>query len=498
MAVRTEHWSSSRLFILAAIGSAIGFGNIWRFPYVAYENGGGAFLIPYFIALFIAGIPLMLLELGMGSKSKAGPPQAFRDLIGKKKEWIGWLASIAALLIVLYYAVIIGWAVDYAFFSINLDFAGNPEAFFFNDFLQITDGPFSFGAINWIIVLGLGIVWLWIYFSLFKGVRSVEKMVMITVTVPWLLIILFVANGFTLPGAMDGVAYYLTPDFGKLLDPDVWIAAFGQIFYTLSLAMGIMIAYASYLPEKVDITKSGIIICLANCFTSVFAGLAVFTTLGFLAFESGVPVSEVVTSGIGLAFIVYPAAISLFPVLPQVLGVLFFLMLVTLGVDSAFSLTEAVSTPIFDERPHLKRNVTIAILSVIFFIFGIFFTTGSGLYWLDIIDHYINTFLLLVVGILEVVAVGYILGPVNLRDYLNQFSDWALKGWYDIILKVAIPLVLGTLLVLNIYSELTSPYGGYDTLALSIGFFIVVIAAPIASFILAMMMQARRASEEDE
>ncbi len=173
-------------------------------------------------------------------------------------------------------------------------------------------------------------------------------------------------------------------------------------------------------------------------------------------------------------------------------------MLVTLGVDSAFSLTEAVSTPIFDESPHLKRNVTIAILSAIFFIIGIFFTTGAGLYWLDIIDHYINTFLLLFVGILEVVAVGYILGPVNLRDYLNQFSDWALKGWYDIILKVAIPLILGTLLVLNIYSELTNPYGGYDTLALSIGFFIVVIAAPIASFILAMVMQARWAAEEEE
>lgn len=264
MAERTMHWSSQRLFIIATIGSAIGFGNIWRFPYVAYENGGGAFLIPYFIALIVAGIPLMLLELGIGNKTKAGAAQAFRDCVGKKKEWIGWMSAVVAFMVVVYYAVIIGWAVDYAFFSIDLAYGSGPEAFFFNDFLNISDGPFSLGSINWFIVGGLALIWIWIYFSIFKGVHSVEKMVLVTVTVPWVLIIVFVANGFTLPGAMDGLAFYLMPDFAKLLDPDVWIAAFGQIFYTLSLAMAIMFAYASYLPEKVDITRSAIIISLAN------------------------------------------------------------------------------------------------------------------------------------------------------------------------------------------------------------------------------------------
>ncbi|NLO78112.1 MAG: sodium-dependent transporter, partial [Methanomicrobiales archaeon] len=146
MAERTMHWSSQRIFILAAIGSAIGFGNIWRFPYLAYENGGGAFLIPYFIALFVAGIPLMLLELGVGNKTKAGAAQAFRDLVGRKKEWIGWLAVVAATILVTYYAVIIGWAVDYAYFSLDLAYGANPESFFFNDFLATTDGPLCLGA----------------------------------------------------------------------------------------------------------------------------------------------------------------------------------------------------------------------------------------------------------------------------------------------------------------------------------------------------------------
>lgn len=490
------HWSSQRLFILAAIGSAIGFGNIWRFPYVAYDNGGGAFLIPYFIALLVAGIPLMLLELGIGKKTKAGAAQAFRDCIGKKYEWIGWMAIVVAFMIVAYYAVIIGWAVDYAFFSVDLAYGAGPEAFFFNDFLAISDGPFDLGMINWIIVGGLAIVWLWIYFSIFKGVNSVEKMVLVTVTVPWILIILFVANGLTLPGAMDGLVFYLMPDFTKLLDPDVWIAAFGQIFYTLSLAMAIMIAYASYLPEKVDITKSAITISLANCFTSIFAGFAVFTTLGFLAHQSGVAVSEVVSSGIGLAFVVYPAAIAQFPFFPEVLGVLFFVMLVTLGVDSAFSLTEALSTPIFDEKPKLNRSITIAVVCIILFVIGILFTTGSGLYWLDIIDHYINTFMLLIIGILETIAIGWIFGAEKLRDYLNGLSTWNLGKWYDISIKFIVPAVLLVLLALNVLSEITQPYGDYDPLALLIGFCFVVIVGTAASFVIAHILQKKRTDTE--
>lgn len=491
MAERTTHWSSQRLFILAAIGSAIGFGNIWRFPYVAYDNGGGAFLIPYFIALLVAGIPLMLLELGIGNKTKAGAAQAFRDLIGRNKEWVGWMSVVVAFMIVAYYAVIIGWAVDYAFFSVDLAYGSAPETFFFNDFLNVSDGPFALGTINWIIVGGLAIVWLWIYFSIFKGVSSVEKMVLVTVTVPWVLIILFVVNGFTLPGAMDGLAFYLMPDFAKLLDPDVWIAAFGQIFYTLSLAMAIMIAYASYLPEKVDITKSAITISLANCFTSIFAGLAVFTTLGFLAHQSGVAVSEVVSSGIGLAFVVYPAAIAQFPFFPEALGVLFFVMLVTLGVDSAFSLTEAVSTPIFDEKPNLRRTWTIAVVCGILFLIGILFTTGSGLYWLDIIDHYINTFMLLIIGILETVIIGWIFGADKLRDYLNGISTWNMGRWYDISIKFIVPVVLFILLALNVLSEINEPYGGYEPLPLAIGFTLVVIGGTAASFIIAHVLHKK-------
>ena len=258
-----------------------------------------------------------------------------------------------------------------------------------------------------------------------------------------------------------------------------------------------MIVYVSYLPEKVDITKSAITISLANCFTSIFAGLAVFTTLGFLAEKSGVAVSDVVSSGIGLAFVVYPVAIAHFPVFPQVLGVLFFVMLITLGVDSAFSLTEAISTPIFDEKTHLNRSVTIAVLCGILFLIGRLFTTGSGLYWIDIIDHYINTFMLLIIGILETMVIGWIFGAEKLRDYLNSLFTWNIGTWYDLCIKFIVPLVLGVLLVLNVISEISELYGGYDPLALGIGFTLVVIAGTAVSFIIARVLQAKPHAAEN-
>ncbi len=281
------------------------------------------------------------------------------------------------------------------------------------------------------------------------------------------------------------------PDFAKLLNPNVWIAAFGQIIYTLLLAMAINIAYASNLPEKVDITKSAIIISLANCFTSVFAGLTVFTTPGFLAHQSGVAVSEVVSSGIGPAFVVYAAAIARFPIFPQVLDVLYFVMLVTLAIDSAFALTEAISTGIFDEYPKLNRSVTIALLCSILFLIGILFTTRSGPYWLDIIYHYINTFMLLIIGILETVVIGWISGGENLGDYLNSLSEWKIGVCYDICIKFIVPLVLVVLLVLNVLSGITEPYGGNDPLAPGVGFSLVVIAGTAASFIIARVLQTK-------
>lgn len=491
-----ERWSSGTTFVLAAIGAAIGIGNVWRFPYICYSNGGGAFLIPYIIALITVGLPLLILEFGIGRKARGGAPFSFRKLIGRRFAWIGWLSVLVGFAIITYYCVIMAWAVNYTFFSASLAWGSDPETFFFDNFLHISESVLSLGSINLLVVAGALISWLWIYISIFKGVNSVEKMIWITVLAPWFLIIIFVIRGITLPGAMDGLAYYLTQDFSVLLKPDVWIAAYGQIFFTLSLGWGVMIAYASLLPEKTDITRNAIIIVVSNSLTSFVAGLAVFSTLGYLAQKAGVPVSSVIKGGIELAFITYPAVISLLPFAPEVFGVMFFFMIVVLGVDSAFATVEATSIALSDYI-NAPKWLLAAILCITGFTIGLLFTTDAGYYWLDIFDYYLSVFLLVVVGLLEAVAIGYFYDLSILRKFINERSEINTGRWWDICIKVIVPGFLSVILITGLSERLGSPYGGYPSVANAVGWGLVVLI-PLLSVVLAVLISGKYGRKESQ
>ncbi len=326
--VGRDRWMNRAAFTMAAIGSAVGLGNVWRFPFVAYQNGGGAFLIPYLVALLTAGIPLMILEYGLGQKMQGSAPHSFAK-VGKRWEWLGWWAILVGFIIVAYYAVVMAWCWNYLYYSVSLAWKGQTQDFFYHRVLRLTDGPGELGGIRWPVVLGLVLTWVSIIWIVRHGVRRVGKVVMITVPVPIILIAVFVVRGLTLPGAMEGIKYYLTPDFSKLLEPRVWLAAYGQIFFSLSLGFGILIAYASYLPRRSDVNNNALITSFANCGTSYFAGFAVFSILGYFAQITGMGVQKVVAGGPGLAFVTYPQAISLLPGVPSLFGVLFFLTLLT-------------------------------------------------------------------------------------------------------------------------------------------------------------------------
>ncbi|MBN1755052.1 sodium-dependent transporter, partial [bacterium] len=277
MALR-DRWNNRFSFIMAAVGSAVGLGNVWRFPFVAYKSGGGAFLIPFFIALFTAGIPLMILEYAIGQKMQGSAPFSFFKASAKishKKpfslipssddvearqfhpnwEWVGWWALLVGSVISFYYAVIMSWAWNYLFHSISVSWHGDEANFFYNTFLRLSEGPGHLGGISIPVVLGLALTWVLIYWIICKGVARVGKVVLITVPLPVILMIILVIRGLTLPGAMTGLSYYLTPDFAKLADPNVWLAAYSQVFFSLSLGFGIMIAYASYMPKYSEITN---------------------------------------------------------------------------------------------------------------------------------------------------------------------------------------------------------------------------------------------------
>ena len=288
-----EQWGSKLGFIIAAVGSAVGLGNIWRFPYIAYTNGGGAFLIPYFFAIFTAGIPLLILEYGLGHKYKGSTPLAIAK-VKKKWEWLGWWPTINAFIILTYYSMILSWAVNYLRFSINKGWGSDTDAFFHTDFIKLSSSPFDFGGMILPILIGIAIIWFISWFICYKGIKAgIEKANKILLPALVIIMIIIAIRAVNLEGAAEGLNTLFTPDWSKVMDPKVWVAAYGQVFFSLSLAMGIMMTYSSYLPKKTDINNSAFMTAFANCGFEFLSAIAVFSILGFMASAKGIPMSEV-------------------------------------------------------------------------------------------------------------------------------------------------------------------------------------------------------------
>ena len=343
-----SQWGTRAGFILAAAGSAIGLGNIWRFPAVAYENGGGAFFIPYLFALLTAGIPLLIMEFSIGQKYRGSAPLSFSRM-NKKAEWIGWWGALVAFVISTYYSVIIAWAISFTTFSFNLSWGEDTEGFLFNDYLQLA-APGELGGFVPGVLVPLIIVWAVVLAILFAGVKKgIEIANRIFIPLLVVLFLIIVIYALTLPGAFDGLNAFFQPDFSKIMSADVWVAAYGQIFFSLSIAFAIMIAYASYLPKKSDITNNAFIVGFGNSSFELLAGIGVFATLGFMAGQAGVSIDEVVAGGVGLAFVVFPQIINELPMLNGVIGFLFFGSLVLAGFSSLISISEAYISALIDK-----------------------------------------------------------------------------------------------------------------------------------------------------
>ncbi|MCH7558109.1 MAG: sodium-dependent transporter, partial [Planctomycetes bacterium] len=385
-----ESWGTRGGFILAAIGSAVGLGNLWGFPYKLYSYGGGAFLIPYIIALLVVGIPIMILEFSIGHYTQRAAPDAFKR--GHRRfEMVGWWGIVLAFVIVTYYPVILAYCFSFLWYSIvgifnggELPWAGegiegveNAKSFFNDTYLGKIEGP-NLGAIRWNIVWPLFITWVAMYFCIFKGVKLVGKIVWLTVPLPWLMLLILTVRGLTLEGSMQGLVYYLDPVWSELAKPITWRYAFGQVFFSLSLAYGIMITYASFLHRKSDINNNAAIISIADFATSFVAGLAVFATLGGMAFmtqlgDNPVAVEQVAEAGPSLAFVAFPYALAQLPYSAW-FSFIFFFALVTLGLDSAFSMTEAILASVVD-KTGWRRSVVLPVMSVVGFLLGLIYVT---------------------------------------------------------------------------------------------------------------------------
>lgn len=479
-----EHWKTRSVFIMAAVGSAIGLGNLWRFPYIAAQNGGGAFLVPYFIALVSAGIPLMIIEYGLGVRSQASANIALGS-IRPCFRYFGWMAIISAFVINVYYCVVMGWTWCYLIDSFTLtSWAGDiasSKQHFFSDLLSVSDHPFNFGGIQWPVFAGLVLTWITIWAIIKGGLRRVGRVLLYTVPLPVILVLILVVRGLTLEGAAQGLNYYLSPDWSKLANPKVWLAAYGQIFFSLSVGFGTMIAYSSFMPRNTEIPNSAAITSFSNCSFSFLAGFAVFSVLGYFAFATNVPVEDIVRGGPGLAFVVYPAALATLPFWVKGFAVLFFLTLLLLGIDSAFSLLETVGAAVSDKF-NLHRTKSTTIVAVISLVLGIPFATKAGILWLDIVDHFVLTYLVCLMGIIECIIVGYFLGVKRFSSEVNKYAEIKLGPKFGIMICIITPAVLLVSFVRSLIEEFRTPYEGYPVSPLIIigaGSVLLVIVAAL-------------------
>lgn len=474
MTATRERWASRPAFIMAAIGSAIGLGNVWRFPGVAFNNGGGAFFVPYFIALLTAGIPLMIVEYGMGSKFQGSAPLAYRKL-GKKFEWVGWWTVLIGLFISFYYCVILAWSWEYCWECLKGMFGeGLPwpkegaGEYFKTKILDRTGGAGDLGSFNGGAAIGLALTWLAIYFCIAGGAHRVGKVVMITVPLPLLLLLGLAIRGMTLDGASDGLAYYLAPEWDKLLDPGTWVAAYGQVFFSLSVGWGILIAYASFRPKGSDVVNNAYITSFGNCAFSFLAGFAVFSTMGYLAFASQQPLGDVNVSSFGLAFTSYPTAVESIgwgAAGQAFMAFAFFLMLLTLGIDSAFSIVEAVATA-FRDKFQTPRQLVVISLCVGGFLVGLAFCFGNGLFLLDILDKFMSDWGLAFAALIQCLVIAWFIPRKTfkeLEDDVNARSEFKVGGFWRFCLRFLTPVVLGYVFVAAAIDMIARGYGGYET-----------------------------------
>ncbi|XP_069084236.1 sodium- and chloride-dependent GABA transporter 2-like [Pleurodeles waltl] len=452
------HWNNKLEFLLSVAGEIIGLGNVWRFPYLCYKNGGGAFLIPYLIFLFTCGIPLFFLEISIGQYTSQGTITCWRQLC-PISEGIGYASLVIVIFMNSYYIIVLAWAFFYLFnsFTTDLPWAScghewntdncvelqrndssfNTTAkttspvieFWERHVLHISDGIENIGNIQWRLALCLLLAWMICYFCIWKGVKSTGKVVYFTATFPYLMLLVLLIRGVTLPGALQGIQFYLYPDLSRLKDPQVWMDAGTQIFFSYALCLGCLTALGSYNKYNNNCYKDSIALCFLNSGTSFVAGFAIFSILGFMAQEQGVPISEVADSGPGLAFIAYPRAVSMMPFSP-LWACLFFLMIILLGLDSQFVCVESIVTAVVDLFPNTfrkknRRELLILFLSIFSYLIGLVMLTEGGVYVFQLFDYYAASGMcLLFVAIFETICIGWVYGADKFYDDIEHMIGY--------------------------------------------------------------------------
>ncbi|XP_042216097.1 sodium-dependent neutral amino acid transporter B(0)AT3-like isoform X4 [Homarus americanus] len=535
-------WGSKMQFMLSCISLSVGLGNVWRFPYLVQQDGGGAFLIPYLIMMVLEGAPLFLLELGIGQRLRQGSLGVW-NLISPWWGGLGVASTIVSYLVGLYYNVIIAWCFYYLFnsFKSPLPFSTCPNEtvefinqtfpvaecelssetayFWYRQTIDASPSISETGGVKWWMALCLTISWVLVWLCIMKGIQSSGKVVYFTAIFPYCILVIFFGRAVTLKGASEGLKHMFTPDMTKLLDPTVWMDAACQVFYSLGLAFGSLIAFASYNPMKNNCKRDAIFMCFITVFTATFATIDIFAVLGFKAvanyekcvdhnikklhsimdllpthpqevnitlenYEELWPqvylpaiqefyenkthehikhcsVSDELNQaaeGTGLAFIVFTQAIVELPG-SNFWSVCFFMMLLALGLGSQFGTMEGVITNMFDMKvfARVRKEILTGCVCLSSLLFGLIFCTGAGEYWLGMFDTFAGSMGLIMIAFFETIVISYVYGHKKFTDDIERMIGERPGLYWQATWRFISPLTIFGLVVTCLYYRIAHP-----------------------------------------
>ncbi|CAI5441385.1 unnamed protein product [Caenorhabditis angaria] len=502
-------WTGKFDFLMSMIAYAVGLGNVWRFPYLCYRNGGGSFLVVYAIFFCLAAVPIFIMEVTIGQYLQKGAMEMW--LMCPLFRGVGIGNVVIAFMCIAYFCVIVAWAMFYMISSFNSVFPWETcnnywntascitgkenvtalasikklfpktqtsvEEFWEHRVLQDTGSIDNFGGIQWELFFIMMAAWLIVYFALWKGITQARKFVYFCALFPYVLIFILLVRGLTLPGASNGIYYYLKPNMTRLADTAVWKDAGTQVFYSYGVGFGALIALGSHNKFNHNCFKDAITMCFINGSTSILAGFAVFSILGYMSHMSGKEIGDIVKPGVGLAFLAYPEVATNLP-MKQVFAVLFFLMITILGLDSQVCMVEGLFTALEDAFPILRRHkkLSLGITCLFFFLLGIPMVTKSGSHWLQIFDNYgASGYALLFVVFFEVVGLAYGFGADKIRGALKEMTGISLPPFFSWVWKGCAPLTSLVLFIFSIvyYKPIKYPTGeDYPIWANAFGWFL--------------------------
>ena len=465
-------WDSTLTFIFAMIGVAIGLGNIWRFSYIVYSNGGGAFFIPYFVAIAIMGIPFLILEYGIGFSFKKSFSEILKS-INPKFEYIAWILIFSIAIVLIYYMAIISWDLFYLVKSFTFGWGADTAAYF----VQNVGGSENLSNIgNFFIPICGGVIISW-FILWFISHRSIDKGIglasRILIPAVFIIMAIIVIYALTLPGANIGINALLNPNWNLLFDINIWIVAFSQIIFSLGIGEALALTYASYLQDNKGLTDNVFFVVASNSSFEIFTAFGVFSILGYMSATSGTPLTQIVSEGTGLIFVVFPKIFSLMGIMGRILAPLFFLAVLFAGISSAFAFFEPIIGSVAS-KSNMSRKKLVTVLSIVGCLCSLVFTCGISSYLVGIVDGFVNKFGILLLIAIQCIIFGWYYGAEKVIPILNEKSRINVGFIWKTIIKYVLPVFLVIIWLIGIVDLFLNV--SHFELMVDMGLIIIVMA----------------------